>query len=102
LRAGFDGKLETGSSAGTKPGPRTFGHLGFTGTSIWCDPDARVVVVALTNRVSPSRENTGIREARPRVHDALFEAAIRLRGGDLVARLGAAEGGSTVENKELP
>ncbi|MEO6420159.1 MAG: serine hydrolase domain-containing protein, partial [Polyangiaceae bacterium] len=39
LRAGFDGKSAIGSSAGERPGPRTFGHLGFTGTSIWIDPD---------------------------------------------------------------
>lgn len=75
LRAGFDGVSETGSSAGSICGPRTFGHLGFTGTSLWCDPDAGAVAVLLTNRVSPTREHTAIRAARPRVHDALFELA---------------------------
>lgn len=74
-RAGFDGKSPTGSSAGTVAGPRTFGHLGFTGTSLWIDPDARAVVALLTNRVHPTRENTLIRDARPRAHDALFRAA---------------------------
>jgi serine-type D-Ala-D-Ala carboxypeptidase len=72
LRAGFDGKSETGSSAGSLAGPHSFGHLGFTGTSLWCDPDADRVLVLLANRVCPTRENTRIRAARPGVHDALF------------------------------
>jgi CubicO group peptidase (beta-lactamase class C family) len=78
LRAGFDGKSVEGSSAGTRMGPRAFGHLGFTGTSLWIDPDAGVVVVMLTNRVHPTRENQKIREARPRVHDLLYDAAMAL------------------------
>lgn len=75
LRAGFDGKSESGSSAGTLAGPRTFGHLGFTGTSLWCDPEAGTAVALLTNRVYPTRENPRIRAARPAVHDALFASA---------------------------
>jgi CubicO group peptidase (beta-lactamase class C family) len=75
LRAGFDGKSESGSSIGSVAGPRTFGHLGFTGTSLWIDPDAGAVVALLTNRVHPTRENMAIRDARPIAHDALFLAA---------------------------
>lgn len=75
LRAGFDGKSEGGSSAGTLAGPETFGHLGFTGTSLWCDPGAGIVSVLLTNRVHPTRDNPRIRAARPLVHDDLFRAA---------------------------
>ncbi|MEO7109464.1 MAG: serine hydrolase domain-containing protein [Polyangiaceae bacterium] len=75
LRAGFDGKSGSGSSAGSVAGPRTFGHLGFTGTSLWIDPDAGAVVALLTNRVHPTRENRAIREARPWAHAALFSAA---------------------------
>lgn len=71
LRAGFDGVSGPESAAGSRLGPRTFGHLGFTGTSLWCDPDAEVVTVLLTNRVHPSREHVQIRRARPRVQDAL-------------------------------
>jgi CubicO group peptidase (beta-lactamase class C family) len=78
LRAGFDGKSEEGSSVGEAFGPRTFGHLGFTGTSLWIEPDAGVVVVLLTNRVHPSRENKGIRAARPAAHDALLRRALEL------------------------
>jgi CubicO group peptidase (beta-lactamase class C family) len=77
LRLGLDGISGPGSSAGTLMGPNTFGHLGFTGTSFWCDPDAGIAVCLLTNRVWPSRENVAIRAARPRVHDGLF----RLAGG---------------------
>ena len=76
LRAGFDGKSDTGSSAGSRMHPTSFGHLGFTGTSLWIDPVARVVVSLLTNRVSPTRHHLAIREARPSAHDALFEAAM--------------------------
>lgn len=78
LRAGFDGKSASGSVIGQVMGARTFGHLGFTGTSYFCDPDAQCVVSLLTNRVCPSRGNVKIREARPRVHDALAEMATRL------------------------
>lgn len=77
LRAGFDGKSPEGSSAGTRMGPRTVGHLGFTGTSLWIDPEAAVVVSLLTNRVCPTREHVAIRAARPWAHDALFEASRR-------------------------
>ena len=75
LRAGFDGKSAGSSSAGALSGPETFGHLGFTGTSLWCDPAAGVASVLLTNRVHPTRENPRIRAARPLVHDALFGSA---------------------------
>lgn len=75
LRAGFDGKSDEGSSAGTRASASTFGHLGFTGTSLWIDPVVHAVVVLLTNRVHPTRENVRIREARPRVHDALLAMA---------------------------
>lgn len=71
LLAGFDGTSPSGS-AGALFGARSFGHLGFTGTSLWCDPDASVVVVLLTNRVCPTRENILIRSVRPDVHGALF------------------------------
>jgi CubicO group peptidase (beta-lactamase class C family) len=80
LRLGFDGKSETGSSAGPSAGPLTFGHLGFTGTSVWCDPAADAVTVLLTNRVCPTRLNSAIREARPKVHEALFALGRSLVG----------------------
>ncbi|MEO7093677.1 MAG: serine hydrolase, partial [Polyangiales bacterium] len=70
---GWDGVTRGASSSGTRFGPRSFGHLGYTGTSVWADPDAGAVAVLLTNRTYPSRDNVGIRAARPRVHDALWE-----------------------------
>jgi CubicO group peptidase (beta-lactamase class C family) len=78
LRAGFDGKSgpPESSSAGTLMGPRAIGHLGFTGTSLWMDPDVGVVVALLTNRVCPTRAHIAIREARPWVHDALYGLAL--------------------------
>jgi CubicO group peptidase (beta-lactamase class C family) len=78
-RAGFDGKSAEGSAAGSACSRRSFGHLGFTGTSLWCDPDARCVTVLLTNRVNPTRDHWAIRAARPLVHDALHAAAMALR-----------------------
>lgn len=81
LRLGLDGVSGPTSSAGSLVGPNTFGHLGFTGTSFWCDPDAGIAVCLLTNRVWPSRENVAIRAARPRVHDGLFRLARALRPG---------------------
>lgn len=76
LRAGFDGLSGPSTAAGTRCGPHTFGHLGFTGTSIWCDPDNQIVTVLLTNRVNPTREHIGIRAARPLVQDRLMDRAM--------------------------
>jgi CubicO group peptidase (beta-lactamase class C family) len=81
LRAGFDSKSSAASSAGALSSPETFGHLGFTGTSLWCDPTAGVASVLLTNRVHPTRDNPRIRLARPAIHDALFETAKALLPG---------------------
>jgi beta-N-acetylhexosaminidase len=63
-----------GSSSGQYFSPHSFGHTGFTGTSIWIDPDRRVFVVLLTNRVNPTRENHKIADVRPALHDAVIEA----------------------------
>ncbi|MGV3616549.1 MAG: serine hydrolase domain-containing protein [Fimbriimonas sp.] len=59
------------SSAGTKFGPRSFGHTGYTGTSVWVDPDRDLAAVLLTNRVHPTSENTKIIRFRPVFHDAV-------------------------------
>jgi CubicO group peptidase (beta-lactamase class C family) len=72
-RLGWDGVSPSGSSAGRYFGARAFGHLGFTGTSVWCDPELDVAVALVTNRVHPSRDAVGIRALRPRVHDAIIE-----------------------------
>ena len=69
---GWDTMLPT-SSCGTKMSARAFGHTGFTGTSLWIDPEQDVYVVLLTNRVHPSRTNDAIKRVRPAVHDAVVE-----------------------------
>jgi beta-N-acetylhexosaminidase len=63
-----------GSSSGHYFLPHSFGHTGFTGTSIWIDPDRQLFVVLLTNRVNPTRENHKIAEVRPALHDAVMQA----------------------------
>jgi beta-glucosidase-like glycosyl hydrolase/CubicO group peptidase (beta-lactamase class C family) len=59
------------SSAGSLFTPRSFGHTGFTGTSLWIDPDRSLFVVLLTNRVHPTRDNSGIFAVRAAVADAV-------------------------------
>lgn len=59
-------------------GPRTYGHTGFTGTSIAVDPDTGLWVVLLTNRVCPTRENTTLVRMRSLVHNAAAAEASRL------------------------
>jgi CubicO group peptidase (beta-lactamase class C family) len=54
--------------------PGSFGHLGFTGTSLWIDPERQLFVLLLTNRVNPTRANAKIREVWPALHDAIGEA----------------------------
>jgi CubicO group peptidase (beta-lactamase class C family) len=60
-----------GNSAGELLSARSFGHTGFTGTSVWIDPERRLFVILLTNRVHPTRENNAIREVRRALADAV-------------------------------
>jgi CubicO group peptidase (beta-lactamase class C family) len=62
------------SSSGEYFSAKSFGHLGFTGTSLWIDPERDLFVVLLTNRVNPARANEKIRQVRPALHDAVFQA----------------------------
>jgi len=61
------------SSAGRHFSPRSIGHLGYSGCSLWIDLDAAVAVVLLTNRTWPDRKSQLIREVRPLFHDAVRE-----------------------------
>ncbi len=70
---GWDFKSQTGSSAGSRFSPQSFGHLGFTGCSLWVDPERNVSVALNTNRVHFGRDNLLIREFRPAFHDLLIE-----------------------------
>src|SRR5215472_2156958 len=63
-----------GSSSGRYFSAHSYGHTGFTGTTIWIDPDRQLFVVVLTNRVNPTRENHKIAEVRPAVHDAIVKS----------------------------
>ncbi len=71
---GWDTKSATGSSAGTLFSSSSFGHTGFTGTSIWADPERKLFVVFLTNRVYPTRANNKISKVRPVLHDLVIHA----------------------------
>lgn len=62
------------SSAGDYLTARAFGHTGFTGTSLWIDPELDLFVVLLTNRVNPTRENQKHTALRRAVHDAVAQA----------------------------
>jgi serine-type D-Ala-D-Ala carboxypeptidase len=61
----------TPSSSGQHWSSRSFGHLGYTGTSMWIDPVGELEVVLLSNRVHPSRKNDAIRDFRPAIHDLI-------------------------------
>ena len=71
---GWDTKSDSGSSAGKYFSKNSFGHTGYTGTSIWADPDRNLFVVFLTNRVYPTRENTKIQKVRPQLHNAVIKS----------------------------
>lgn len=66
---------------------RTFGHLGFTGTSIWADPAEELVVVFLSNRTYPSMRNNKLDKEnyRPRIQAAAYNAIVRRRASAPVA-----------------
>jgi len=63
-----------GGLSGNYFSAHSFGHTGFTGTSIWIDPDRQLFVVLLTNRVHPTRENQKIQQVRRDLHDAIMQA----------------------------
>ncbi len=62
------------SSTGNYFSPRSFGHNGYTGTSLWIDPEKDLFVILLTNRVYPTVANEKIRQVRPALHDAVVQA----------------------------
>jgi CubicO group peptidase (beta-lactamase class C family) len=70
---GWDTPSPSRSSSGQYFSAAAVGHLGFTGTSIWIEPEREIVVSLLTNRVHPKRDNEMIREFRPRIHDLIME-----------------------------
>ena len=74
---GWDTPSRNGrSSAGDLYSKNSFGHLGFTGTSIWIDPDNEIVIVLLSNRVHPTRENNRIYGIRREFHNRVMESIL--------------------------
>lgn len=69
---GWDTKSSSGSSAGSLFSNNSYGHTGFTGTSVWVDKDRELFVILLSNRVHPTRENKKIISFRPKLHDTII------------------------------
>ena len=70
---GWDTPTGRNPSSGHLFSASTVGHLGFSGTSLWIDPRARLGVTLLSNRIHPTRDNLTIRAFRPKLHDAVRE-----------------------------
>jgi CubicO group peptidase (beta-lactamase class C family) len=62
------------SQSGRYFSPQSYGHLGYTGTSLWIDPTRQLSITLLTNRTWPDCSNHAIKQVRPRFHDAVIEA----------------------------
>jgi CubicO group peptidase (beta-lactamase class C family) len=62
------------SQSGKYFSARSFGHLGYTGTSLWIDPERPLSITLLTNRTWPDCQNQAIKQIRPAFHDAVIEA----------------------------
>ncbi len=76
---GWDRPSKARSSTGGRWPPQSVGHLGFTGTSLWIEPDRALIVALVSNRVHPSRANNMIRRLRPALHDAAWQHWGRVR-----------------------
>jgi CubicO group peptidase (beta-lactamase class C family) len=70
---GWDTPSAINSSSGRYFSPRSLGHLGFTGISLWMDLDRDIAVIFLTNRVHPTRDNQRIKAFRPALHDLIIQ-----------------------------
>jgi CubicO group peptidase (beta-lactamase class C family) len=75
---GWDTPSE-GGSGGRRLSPLSFGHTGFTGTSIWIDPARRLAIVLLSNRVHPTRENPRFGPVRALLADRVLQALVSER-----------------------
>ncbi|MBL1286108.1 beta-lactamase family protein [Streptomyces sp. For3] len=64
----WQGQDPSGSPVGPSFGPSSYGHTGFTGTSLWIDPGTGRYAVLLTNRVHPARDGDGIVDLRREFH----------------------------------
>jgi len=71
---GWQLRSDPNPTCSTAFSPASFGHTGFTGTSLWCDPQRELCVALLTNRVYSGRDAAGIAALRPRVHRAVVNS----------------------------
>lgn len=72
MALGFDTPAAKDSSCGSFFSRKSVGHLGFTGVSFWMDLERSIIVILLTNRVHPSRNNEKIKAFRPVLHNAIM------------------------------
>lgn len=63
----------TRSQCGEMISENCFGHTGYTGTSVWYDKDRDLLIIFLTNRVYPTRDNSAMKDFRPDLHNMIVE-----------------------------
>jgi len=68
------------SQSGKYFGARSYGHLGYTGISLWIDPERQLSITLLTNRTWPDCQNQTIKQVRPAFHDAVVQALEKKSG----------------------
>ena len=83
---GWDTPSSEGSSSGKYFSPKSIGHLGYTGTSVWMDLEKDIMVVFLSNRVHRTRENIKIRYFRPELHNLIIESILNTPGHQQAVR----------------
>lgn len=74
---GWGIKTDNSTSAGSLFSTGSYGHTGYTGTSVWTDPLKNIIVVLLTNRVYPTRENNNLSKYRYRIHDEVYRILMK-------------------------
>ncbi len=79
---GFDTPSPLNSGSGKFFSPNSVGHLGFTGTSFWMDLDRSIIIILLTNRVHPRRDNEAIKAFRPKLHDEVMRCLLSQKTDD--------------------
>ena len=77
---GWDTPSDHGSSAGDYFSEGSFGHLGFTGSSFWVDPNREIAIILLSNRVHPSRYRGGMYKVRRDFHQEVMRALLQDMG----------------------
>ena len=74
---GWDTPSNRGNStAGDYFSEGSYGHLGFTGTSLWIDPNENIIIILLTNRTYPSRDNKGMYNLRRTFHNQVMKTIL--------------------------